>query len=559
MEIRLPLEQEILTLDPAQASDAMSRRITGQLYDTLLDWDPYGGGLVPELLAEAPTLDAAGTTMSLRLRAGADARRFAADPCLRDPGGRAVEAEDVILTLLRHSDPGLAGAWGLLAGRIVGLDRWRERWKTRAGGPEGLTIDPETGAIVLRLTRAQPELPAILANPQLAIVPRECVDYYDGRDAEHPPFSRHPVGSGPYRLDHAASDLPRAAVLVRNDAGGPRPYPQPPEGPARCDRVATFERVILEHLSTSELALRLFQSGELGAIALDQAIFPAVIDGGELRPEIAASGARLLRFPVAATTLLVFRMDDPALGQSPDVAVDRRHRALRQAIAEAFDVGRYRAVLRNDAWSRPASQLTPRSIFDPGEGVRLHAHAPPSAQTARAIELVQETGLRGQPRITLRYSTTTGPQAQQEAAILREALRPLGVELEVIHDDGYLGKLAGSQLFALRFDADYPDAENLLAPFVCGDPGSYTAYCSQDYDRRFAALASLPAGPARDAEIAALERILGDDVPVRPIDEPELWLLARGDLGNVRRHPLTGLRIELLCPRDGAGLTPSGR
>ncbi|MEZ4454823.1 MAG: hypothetical protein R3B09_35560, partial [Nannocystaceae bacterium] len=146
MEIRLPLEQEILTLDPAQASDAMSRRITGQLYDTLLDWDPYGGGLVPELLAEAPTLDAAGTTMSLRLRAGADARRFAADPCLRDPGGRAVEAEDVILTLLRHSDPGLAGAWGLLAGRIVGLDRWRERWKTRAGGPEGLTIDPETGA-----------------------------------------------------------------------------------------------------------------------------------------------------------------------------------------------------------------------------------------------------------------------------------------------------------------------------------------------------------------------------------------------------------------------------
>ncbi|MCB9701700.1 MAG: hypothetical protein H6711_07405 [Myxococcales bacterium] len=548
--IRLPLEAMISTLDPAAAQDAVSRRLTGQLFDTLVDWDPAAATptLVPELLATPPTLDAGGTTLRLQLRVGDDARRFTADPCLAGDDsaklGRPVKASDVAASLLRHADPGIAGAWELLAGRIVGLDAWRDAAPgERAPLPEGIAIDDTAGTITLRLTRPQPELPAILASPQLAIVPPECVAYYDGRDDAHPPFARHPVGSGPYRLDRGASELPRAAVLIARD-DGPRP-PMPGPAAARCPTIPGVPRIILEHPASPEAALRLFQAGEIATLAPGQAHFAEVIEAGAPIPGAVPADTQLTKSPVLSTTLLVFRMDDPELGQSADPAVDAEHRARRQAIAAAFDDRRYHQVIRNGAWGEPASQVVPRVLLDPGAAAPLHPSAgpgrpPPPPAAADA------------PRRELRYATTTGPAAQQEAAILREALRPLGYDLVVTHDDAYLYKIlsgqARAQLFSLRFDADYPDPASFLDPFVCQSPGSYTGYCSPRFDAVHARFARTPAGPERDALAIELERILGDDVPVRPIDTPELWTLSRGWLGEVVRHPITGLRAELLCP-----------
>ena len=37
-------------------------------------------------------------------------------------------------------------------------------------------------------------------------------------------------------------------------------------------------------------------------------------------------------------------------------------------------------------------------------------------------------------------------------------------------------------------------------------------------------------------------------MPVRPIDQPSAWYLHQPWLGGLVRHPLAGLRIELLCP-----------
>ncbi|MCA9661635.1 MAG: hypothetical protein KC486_25070, partial [Myxococcales bacterium] len=392
----------------------------------------------------------------------------------------------------------------------------------------------------LRLTRPQPERPAILASPQLAIVPPECVAYYDGHDDAHPPFARHPVGSGPYALDHAASELPRAAVLVANPAAPVTPMPTPPGGPLPCATLPGIERVILENYASPEAALRLFQAGTIAAFAPGQAHFDEVIEGGALIPGKTPADARVVREPVLATTLLVFRMSDAKIGHSDDPAIEREHRALRYAIAAAFDDARYRRVIRNDAWAAPATQVTPRALLD--RGAVLHPAADP--------ERTRPTARPGE-RVSVRYMTATGAAAQQEAAILREALRPIGVDLEVIHDDLYLSKIlsgqAEAQLFSLRYDADFPDAASFLDPFVCASPGNYSGYCSPGYDAVHAKFASLPAGEARDVIAEGLERILGAEVPVRPIDTPELWMITRGWLRGVVRHPLSGLRVELLC------------
>lgn len=530
--LRLALETEVHSLDPAEANDTVSRRVAGQIFETLTAWDPRSDPprLVPELLADLPTADADGTTVVLRLRRGDEARRFARDACL---GGtsRPVRAGDVAASLARIDPARHPTAAALIAGRFAGI-----------------AADDEAGTVTLRLTRPQPELGALLASPNLAIVPPECVAYYDGHDADHPRFARHPVGSGPYMLDAAASELPRTAVLVVNPDLSPRTG-QSAAGPG-CGWPG-YGPVVLSHFNDHQPELRAFQSGELAALSPGQAQFAEVVADGAPIPGALPAGARLAVFPVLSTTMLVFRMTDADIGQSPDPRVDAEHRALRRAVALAFDGARFHRVIRNGAWAEPRARLVPRGVGE-DTGEPLHRFAPPSADLQQARQVLAAAGLTDAPR-TLRYWTGTSEGEDQEATILRDALRPLGVDLQITRRANYLLEVGAgdAQLFLLRFDADYLDAANFLAPFVCGAPDNFSGYCDPDYDAAFAAFAALPPGPARELAARGLERRLGEAVPVRPVDQPAAWYFSQPWLHGLVRHPLLGLRVELLCPDRG--------
>lgn len=538
--LRLALETPIPTLDPAAASDAVSRRITSQIFSTLLAWDPTGTTLRPELLAELPAISADGLTLTLTLRAGPDAHRFAADTCLKGQP-RRVLASDVAASLLRI-DPVHHPAYALLAGRITGLDA-----HNHGATPVGIVADDPSNTVTLHLTRPQPELPAILASPMLAIVPPECLAYYDGHDPDHPPFARHPVGSGPYVLDHARSELPREVLLVRS----------PTHPAATC----SAPEVALTHFHDPEPALRSFQAGMLAAITPGQSQFAELVSDpitGALHPGAAPPRSQLLRFPTLATTVLVFRMRDPELGQHPDPNIDADHRTLRRALALAFDAVRYQRVIRNDAWATPRARVVPRGLGGEFDDTPLHRFAPPAADLEQAKQLLRAADLTPPP--TLRYWTGTDEAENQEATILRDALRPLGVDLQITRRPHYLGEVLGgtsdAQIFSLRYDADYLDAASFLAPFTCSAPDNYSGFCDPAYDQAFAAFTRIPPGPARDQAAAELDRRLGDAVPVRPIDQPEAWYVAQPWLSGVTRHPLAGLRIDLLCPHTRPAPSP---
>ncbi len=526
----------------------MSRRITSQIYDTLLEWDaedPRSGpaALRPEILAESPRVSDDGRTWTLTLRTGPDARHFAAEPCLQGQA-RPVRASDVAASLLRI-DPARHAAYALLAGRITGLDAHHT-----APGPVGIAADDVAGTVTLTLTRPQPELPAVLASPMLAVLPAECIAYHDGRDAGHPPLSRHPVGSGPYVLDHTRSELPRGVVLLRNP-GAP---PSDRLAALGCPRLPGADEVTLTHFSDHEPALRAFQAGELAVLAPGQSQFAEVVADAStmrMRPGATPDGTTMQRFPALATTMLVFVMRDPQIGQSPDHELDAEHRALRQAIALAFDAIRYHRVVRNDAWATLRARIVPRGLGGAYDDERLHRFAPPAADIDQARQILAAAGVI--PPATLRYWTGVTEAEQQEAIILRDALRPLNIDLEITRRAAYLNDVLGghsdAQLYSLRFDADYLDAQNFLAPFTCRAPDNFSGFCDPAYDLAFEAYARLPPGPQRDSAAADLDRWLGDAVPVRPIDQPEAWYLVQPWLSGVARHPLSGLRVELLCPR----------
>lgn len=522
----------MISLDPAEASDAVSRRITAQIFDTLLDWEPAPADalqLRPEILRAPPTTSADGLTVTMVVRDGADARRFAADTCL---GGQArpVRASDVAASLARL-DPARHAAHALIAGRIADI-----------------ASDDARHTVTLRLTRPQPELPAILASPMLAITPPECVAYYDGRDPEHPPFARHPVGSGPYLLDHAASELPRTVVLRRSPDQPTTPHPEPALG---CPTLPGASSVVLSHFLDPEPALRSFQAGELAALAPGQAQFAEVVQDGRPIADAVPAGTQLLRFPVLATTLLVFNMRDPDLGHAADPAQDARHRALRQAVARAFDAARYQRVIRNDAWASPRARVVPRGLGGARDDEPLHPQAAGPGERAAVLALLAAAGPAG-PR-ALRYWTGPGEAERQEAAILRDALLPYQIDLQVTHRERYLDEvLAGrsdAQLYSLRFDADYLDPASFLAAFTCGAADNFSGHCDPRYDALHAELAATPPGRERERLAAELDALLGRSVPVRPIDQPEAWYLVQPWLQGVQRHPLAGLRLELLCPR----------
>jgi len=536
--LRLPLESTVISLDPAEAGDAVSRRVTAQIFDTLVDWAPDADDalrLRPEILRALPETSADGLRLTLTLRDGPDARRFAADTCL---GGqaRAVRASDVAASL-RRIDPARHPAHALLAGRIASID-----------GTDGILADDAAHTVTLHLTRPQPELPAILASPMLAIVPPECVAFYDGRDAEHPPFARHPVGSGPYVLDHAQTELPRTVALTRNLDQPPTPHPEPGLG---CPELPGASPIVLSHFLDPEPALRSFQAGELAALAPGQAQFAEVVKDGQVIADAVPAGTRLLRFPVLATTLLVFNMRDPEIGRALDPTLDDRHRTLRQVVAAAFDTVRYQRVIRNDAWATPRARVVPRGLGGAHDDEPLHPHAPPRTDRAAVLAMLATQPATGP--LTLRYWTGPTEAERQEAAILRDALLPFAIDLRITHRERYLDEVLGgrsdAQLYSLRFDADYLDPATFLAAFTCTAPDNFSGHCDPAYDAAYAAFAVTPPGLQRDRLAADLDALLGAAVPVRPIDQPEAWYLVQPWLQGVQRHPLAGLRLELLCPQ----------
>jgi ABC-type oligopeptide transport system substrate-binding subunit len=307
--------------------------------------------------------------------------------------------------------------------------------------------------------------------------------------------------------------------------------------------VPGLPEIELEQVRSPETALRLFQHDSLALLAPGQSQFAEVLDGEELRGGAVPDGTQLVRGPVAATTLLLFDFADPVVGRGA------RGRAIRRAVSLAFDAERYRTIVRNSVGSRPAARLVPPGI-DGSAGEAWHAFAPAKADLELARSELRRAGVAGE--LSLSYVTSDSEAARQEAAILAEALRPLGISLAVSHEARYQELLADpqkplpAQIFALRWDFDYPSAENVLRAFTCqGALSALTHHCDPAYDRLFAQFESLPDGPERTGLIERLERHLGDEAAVRPIDHPELWLLAQPWLKNVVRHPVSGLRLEL--------------
>ncbi len=195
--LRLAVETDIRTLDPAVSTDWDSQPLVRLLYQGLLDYDDETR-LIPWLAKELPEVSADATTFTFRLRPG-----------MRFSSGREVTAEDCVYALERSLDPATK-SWG--DGFLRGIAGAREYNQARARdgslplGPNGLrprraeprhveglrALDRYT--LQIRLAVPDPAFPYVMTMTFTYPVPREAVEAA-GED-----FFREPVGTGPFVL-----------------------------------------------------------------------------------------------------------------------------------------------------------------------------------------------------------------------------------------------------------------------------------------------------------------------------------------------------------------------
>lgn len=592
----LPFREAPKSLDPAVAYDTAAHEITGNVYDTLLEYHylerPYR--LIPALAREVPkpeTLPDGKVRYLFELR---EDLWFEADACfsLSQPPAKArrVTAEDVAFELLRVADPTVNSPvnepFSVLHGfqefgaRLTKLGEQEPTFKKltkreqyqRAGGVEGVrAVDERT--LSLTLSRAYPQILYWFAMPFSTPVPWEAVQYYDGQNGRQH-FADHPVGTGPFRLaryekqgrmvlekspswygvrhpewkapgatypDRGEADDAAKGFLLEAAVGKPLPFLSRVEFRREKESIPSFNK---------------FLQGYYDASGIIRESFDKVIRDDQLSDEMRRLGVRLDKSVGASVYYVGFNMTDGTVG----TPAGDRSRKLRQAMSLVTDFTEYSRVFMNNR-GVPAESPLPPGIFGYESDYKN-----PNRQInrERAQQLLKEAGYDGgiDPKTSrpLRLSFDVGdtsPDGRLRYQFWVNQWRTIGIDVAVsattynkfqqkIRDGAY-------QIFMWGWVADYPDAENFLfllwsemARSKNNGPNSAN-FMNKAFDQRFLKVKALEDGPEKLGLIREMRGILEHEAPWIPLFHTEDYTLHHGWETNVKP---SGLSVPTLKYHD---------
>ena len=558
------LGEDPRTLDPAQVSDTTSAEILCQIYDSLYQnaylERPYK--VIPALAADYPQsriyyedlLEKGKKVRKARMEYVFRLRNdiyFQDDPCFPGGKGRPVTAQDVIYSIKRLADPAVqaTGYW-LVAGKIKGLDEFFNR--AVAGGKadyamdiDGLkALDDRTLKIIL--TEPYPAFIYVMSMPYTAPVAWEAVAYYNvpGRGG----FSRHPVGTGAYRLKlwkrqhriilekspsfrketYPSSGAPgdREKGLLE-DAGKPLPF---------------LDEIWYSIISAGQPVWLLFLQGYLDASGIPQEQFDKVVTKNlELSDRFIQKGISLEIASELSVFYLAFNMRDPLLG---------KNKLLRQALSLSYDTDLYNQIFLNGRAINAQGPLPP-GIF----GYDPNLKNPYKTQDlARARELLAQAGFpggidprTGQPLELVYDIGADSTRAREVAAFDMRCFEQLGVKMK-LQVNTWSQHLERShkgtfQMFSLGWNADYPDPENFLqllyGPNAPPNPNS-SSFADPEYDRLYEKMKTMEDTPEREAVIRRMVAIVIGECPwIFNIHSPS-YVLRQAWVKNGKSHSISG-------------------
>jgi len=534
---RHSMDQAPTSLDPAQAANVYANFVALNAYDTLFSYKylarPYV--LKTNLAVGWPDISPDGLTYTIRIKPGV---RFIDDPAFDDGRGRELIAQDFVYSIKRQFDPATRpqGAW-LWAGRIAGLDAWKEAGSDYSVNIEGLEA-VDTHTIVIRLTKPYPQLLNTLALGFSAIVPREAVVHY-GKE-----FAVHPVGSGPFRV--VSYDTSKI-VFEKNPDFRQEPVDLKFEGYDPATQAATgvvkidgrsppfIDRLEISFIKETSARWNSFTKGneiQFSTIPNEQVDrVLASTDPVVLNPEFAEK-YHVYSGLEAGFVFSTFNMDFPEFGYNPDPEREKRNKALRCAIIKAVSWEQ-----RNESFYVGLGRKFPGIIvpvvpeFDPDlsydsvtrdiDGARL---------------LLAEHGWTPENLPELIYGTTSSVTSRLFYEQFRAWLKELGYPPEKVilkqyatfGDISKAWKESRLPLISKGWGLDYPDAENTLQLFYGpnASPGSNDGnYRNPEYDRLFEQSSTMLPSPERTELYRRMNRMVIDDcVAITGLSRTRIYL-----------------------------------
>lgn len=501
---------------------------------------------------------------------------------LPDPGSRALKAQDYVYQIKRLAQPSVQSPiFGTMAEHILGLRELSEAIKAAERAQPGGWVDLEPfalpGAIALddrtleiTLEGKYPQFIYWLAMNFFAPVPRE-VDQFYGQSAlrrTNVNIDTWPVGTGPYMM---VLNNPNARIeLARNPNFHDERYPcqgEPGDAEAgllaSCDaRLPLMDGVVFSREKESLPYWNKFLQGYydesgISSDSFDQAIRVTVNGDVNVSPEMAEQGIKLQTSVRTSVYYMGFNLLDPVVGgKTPEE--QRRAKLLRQALSIALDQEEFISIFLNGR-GQPGMGPIPPGIFGYQQGeaginpvVYTWKNGAPERRSINdARALMTQAGWQGgrdaktgKPLVLSLDTTSGGLGDKATMDWMSRQLNQLGIQLVVRSTDfnRFQEKLrkGSAQMYFLGWNADYPDPENFF--FLLYGPegkvahgGENTAnYNNPEFDRLFRIMKNQPNGPARQAVVDQMLKLVREDAPWVYWFYPKSYVLQHGWLANYK-------------------------
>lgn len=539
-----PFSDDPRSLDPQFTYDEISHRITASVYDTLLTYEPFREDyvLTEDLAAEMPRLETNpdGTFGYVcKIKPGVF---FHDDPCFPDGKGRELTSQDFVYAFQRMSDPKVeCPISATLQEFVVGMaEAWQAAEKSGSFDYDapfsGVTaIDRTTFRINLK--KPYPQIKFWMAFPFTAPVPREAVEYYDGKvhdGKQRDLFKFHPVGTGPFRL--VEWDRGRLIRLVRNERYNAMTFPTGGWPADRADRylphagkpLPLLDEIQLLVMRESIPAWILFKQGWTDGSGVGKDVFNSVITTGkDLSPEYRARGIELLKDVEMATWYLMFNMEDPLIGANVH---------LRRALSLVFDAETANQIFFNGIWLG-TEQLLPPGVFgyepDFENPWRRGGLEEAKRQLAEAGYPDGRDPKTGRPLELVLDSTADDGASRQLAEYEKSQFEKLGIHVRI--QENIFAQMIDKQtrgtyqfLFA-GWNGDYPDPENFFFLFYGPNipPRGYnqSRYDNKEFNGLFEKMTVMENSSERAALIARMNEIMTGDCVIAPLWNPVRYAL----------------------------------
>jgi ABC-type transport system substrate-binding protein len=450
-----------------------------------------------------------------------------------------------VYSLKRLYDPALKSPWAyLFDGKLAGDQALKSSFNIDTEIPGLQAVDRYT--LRIRLNEVDNNFLFYMAMPATSVVAREVIEAYPGQ------AGNHPVGTGPFMVgEWKHSD--RIVLLANPDSTavfhatpGTDPNDKAIDAALEGKRLPRVDRVEVKIAEEFQGRMLGFLNGEYDYLEqVPESMTDMVIQNGKLKPELAARGMQLTRFPVLQTYYMWMNMEDPVIG-----GYGKEKVALRRAIAMSYNSLEDIALLKKGFAIRAESPLPPGVLgYDPGY------RNPVPYDPALANALLDRAGYGkrdpdgfrrqpdGQP-LTLTMSSEATVEHRLRDEFWRKCLNAIGVRVVFKSDKkteiikaSRLGKV---QMFETNWVADFPDGDNFYQLLYGPNAGraNYARFNLPAYNQRYEAARQLTDGPARAKLYFEMNQLISAYNPWVSLTQLLSADIRQPWLKNYKRHPV---------------------